>query len=446
MKQWIAIMLSVIMALTLVGCSGAKKTEGNASLLTTVQYPETVAYPEESDYPDKEEYTKALDAWMECTERESERMLQVQEYAGEMETFFARSIPEFLKDTDGGNKVYSPLNVYMALAMLAETTDGSSRQQILKLLGIETVEELRKRVKNIWEEVYSNDRAISILADSVWMDADIDYKQEVLDILAENYYADAFQGKMGSKEYDKALQDWVNEKTGNLLADQALDLSFAPDTVLGLASTIYFQVKWSHEFEKEQTKQEKFHGVEGDITCEFMKQEIDQDYYWGDKFAAVAIPLSGNNYMWFILPDEGITPEMLLEEEQVMELLLHSREWENQEYLTVSVEIPKFDVQSGMDLKEGLSSLGVRDVFEQDDSDFTPLTEEKVFLSQVNHAVRTAIDEEGVTGAAYTVVQGETAGPPTEKKIDFVVDRPFLFVVTGMQGIPLFTGIVNEPG
>lgn len=39
-----------------------------------------------------------------------------------------------LESGNGGNFVYSPLNVYIALSMLAECTDGDSRAQILSLL------------------------------------------------------------------------------------------------------------------------------------------------------------------------------------------------------------------------------------------------------------------------------------------------------------------------
>ena len=36
---------------------------------------------------------------------------------------------------------------------------------------------------------------------------------------------------------------------------------------------------------------------------------------------------------------------------------------------------------------------------------------------------------------------------PAEKHeiIDFIVDRPFVFVVTNRYDLPLFAGVVNEP-
>ena len=79
-------------------------------------------------------------------------------------------------------------------------------------------------------------------------------------------------------------------------------------------------------------------------------------------------------------------------------------------------------------------------------SDFTPLTTEKneIYVSKAEHAAMIEIDEEGVTGAAYTQLElAEGAAEPNEE-IDFVVDRPFMFVVTSRDGSILFSGIVQN--
>ena len=62
----------------------------------------------------------------------------------------------------------------------------------------------------------------------------------------------------------------------------------------------------------------------------------------------------------------------------------------------------------------------------------------------MQHAARVMIDEEGCTGAAYTVfMMACGAAMPPEESVDFTADRPFLFLVTNFDGLPLFTGIVN---
>ena len=56
------------------------------------------------------------------------------------------------------------------------------------------------------------------------------------------------------------------------------------------------------------------------------------------------------------------------------------------------------------------------------------------------------IDEDGCEAAAYTVLDVEaTAMLGPEEEIDFTLDKPFVFAITGIDGLPLFIGLVNQP-
>jgi len=68
-----------------------------------------------------------------------------------------------------------------------------------------------------------------------------------------------------------------------------------------------------------------------------------------------------------------------------------------------------------------------------------------VWLSGVNQATRVAIDEEGVTAASYVELPAPGAAPPPDEIIDFILNRPFLFVITNRYSVPLFAGVVNDP-
>ena len=150
--------------------------------------------------------------------------------------------------------------------------------------------------------------------------------------------------------------------------------------------------------------------------------------------------------MWFVLPDQGIQVNDLLKEEQVFQLILNTNQWTNKKYVLINQSIPKFDITSQMELSKGLKNLGITDVFEMGTSDFSPMTQGDldIFLSKINHDTRVAIDEEGVTAAAYTVMSLCGSAMP-EEEVDFILDRPFLFVITNPNGLPLFAGIVNQP-
>ena len=151
--------------------------------------------------------------------------------------------------------------------------------------------------------------------------------------------------------------------------------------------------------------------------------------------------------MWLILPDEGVTVEEAVMEDQVTDLILQENEWENEKFLTINLAMPKFDAASNFSLIEGLANLGVTDVFDESRSDFTPLTEdvEGLTLSQASHGARVMVDEEGCIAAAYTVMAAAGGAMPPEEQVDFVLDRPFLFVITSDSGLPLFAGIVRKP-
>lgn len=414
----------------------------NKYAISKAQYPAMAKYPGEifggiSD---------AYDKWFE--DRRARR-----EYfgAGEnLDGFFEDTISEFLADSGDENAVYSPLNVYMALAMLAETTDGNSRQQILDLLDAEDMESLRTQAHAIWNANYSDDGlTTSKLASSLWLDEKLGtaYNSDTLETLSDSYYASVYQGKMGSKEYNNALKTWLNEQTGDLLKEYVSDVEMSPENILTMATTVYFKDQWSSEFLESETGKDVFHSPAGDVNCDFMHQTITGTAYcWGDKFSSTSKHFEGGASMWFVLPDEGVSVEELLTDDEVLSFITASKEdWGNSEYIKVNLSVPKFDVSSNINLSQGLKSLGVTDCFNQAESDFSPLiVGEGVFLSDVSHSARVKIDEEGVEAAAMTIMK-YGAGAPPEDEVDFVLDRPFIFVITNADGLPMFVGVVNNP-
>lgn len=371
--------------------------------------------------------------------------------AGEtLDDFFTATYSEFLSNSGEENKLYSPLNVYMALSLLAEITEGESRQQILDLIGAESIEALRKQANSVWKANYSNDGAVtSILASSLWLNKNIEFNESTLETLTDNYYASSYQGEMGSSKFNEALQEWLNQQTGGLLKEQISNISLDPETVMAIATTIYYQAKWESEFQSAQNTKDIFHSPTGDASCDFMHQtETYGTYYWGENFSAVSKRLEMSGQMWFILPDENVTVDDLLNNSEALSFMNSNGAWDNKKELKVNLSIPKFDACSDTDLKDGLENLGVTDCFDYTVSDYSPLTvgyEDPIYLSKVQHGVRVAIDEEGVTAVAYTVLPMSGASMPPEDEIDFILDRPFIFVITGEEGLPLFAGVINQP-
>ena len=264
-------------------------------------------------------------------------------------------------------------------------------------------------------------------------------------ILKEYYYSSIFEGDLGTEETNFALRSWLNDKTGGLV-DKLSDIELDPTTIMTLASTIYFNAKWDSEFAESKTKPDTFHSPVGDIECDFMNKKTYMDYYWGEKFSAVYKNLENSGSMWFILPDEGVSIDTLLSDEQMMSFLFANKyTWKNSKFLEVTFSVPKFDVQSDMDLSEGLKNLGITDCFDTKNSNFSPVTDETMAISKVQHGAGVKIDEKGIIASAFTLMPTLGSTEPSGDKIDFILDRPFIFVITGSDGLPLFVGIVNQP-
>ena len=417
------------------------------NLVNTITYPTMAACPDFSDYSnDYKAYNEAYNAW---TDSRKSQHNQPDGYADNLTDFFSRSISRFLQGD--GNRAYSPLNYYMALSILAETAQGDSRQQILDLLGIDSIEALRTQVGHVWNAHYNNDgKNTTLLSNSLWLDDAYQFHQTTIDTLGNYHHASIFHGDLGTESLNQQLRSWINSQTGGLLENQTQHIELDPDTVFALCSTIYFKSTWVNTFSKDATKNAIFHCTDKDISTPFMNDSFSSTYYRGENFGAIQLPLSDGSSMWLILPDKGSTVQDILAGNEYLQMTLDPDHWDHSERRIINLSMPKFDISSQTDLIEGTKELGVTDVFSAANADLKNLVDlsdteaANVYVKQIKHGVRIAIDEEGIAAAAYTVMLPAGALPPPET-LEFTLDRPFLFVVSSEDHLPLFAGTVMEP-
>ena len=349
------------------------------------------------------------------------------------------------------NRVFSPANLYLALAMLAEITAGDTQGQLLDLLGAEDAKSLRTLCRRVWENLYlDGENSKTLLANSIWLRSGLDVHPEPLDVLAADYYADAYQVSMGTDAADKALRDWLNENTNHLLEDSVGGLKTDPETLLMLASTLYFKGAWLDEFYEAATAPDDFTLPDGStVTTDFLHATREQTAAVFDGYSIAALPFADQGSMVFLLPDEGVTLDEALARGGLEDtLLLQER---NTTVYEVTWSVPKFDVGSTLELVEDLQALGITDAFDSGLADFTPLIVDEAelnpFVSQVQHAARVLVDEEGCEAAAYTVIAVAEGCymPESCPTLEMNLNRPFLFLITGVDGLPLFVGVVQNP-
>ncbi len=377
--------------------------------------------------------------------------------------FLGELILDALGDEDE-NAVMSPINLFFSMAMLSEITDGKTRKEILNAVGTADQEELRAAAKKIWEMIYwDNGKEKMIPANSLWLSDALQYNKETVSRLAEDHYASVFCGTMGSAAYNGALQNWINAQTDGFLREQVKSVGMDKETYLALVSTVLYQTRWACEFDSRNNKTAVFHGTNGDTETEFMFQCFEEGilYYYSEKFAFIKLSTLGNGTVWFFLPDEGVSVQEMMAEEAFQNLI--SEKFEDIHYydekteseveyqgvartrIKVNLTMPKMDISRTIQLEPLFAKLGVRTCFDAKKADFSPILKEKTaFLSQAEQTTRITMDEEGIKAASY-VDYLVGAPPPPKEEIDFTLDRPFFFMITGFDEVPYFAGVMNDP-
>ena len=356
------------------------------------------------------------------------------EQSKSLAAFYDRLYQKLLDGDKSG--AVSPVNIYMALSLLAECTDGNSRKEILDTLGVSSIEQLREQSKLIW--LYNNrdgEEGITALANSIWLKNGLPVKESCVNILKDEHYASTFTGDFAKTEYVNAFKQWLSDMTKGLLDNSINGLNIPAETAAILASTLYYKASWWNEYKA--TESGKFDGK----NCTFNKKTADGIIYSGKGFTAYADGLSDGNRIWFFLPDKNKTVSDVLGS-GVVSFIKDNRD--GGKSYEVTVRMPDFDVSLDKSIKEALSDLGITECMDPDKADFSALSDGDLYLDNVIHAARVKANKDGVEGAAYTVMTLNATGMPEAKpKYDFTLDRPFVFVVEN-NGTPLFVGCVNE--
>ena len=459
MKRTVSILLASALLLSLASCGPKGESsdpQGSQSssqsqaqaVFTTLKeptYPEFPQFPQApQDGPDADwqAYYNAYDKYYSAVmELRGGGIPEGTRFA--VSDFAAKSTPLALAGQEGKNAAFSPVSLWAALAMLAPCAQGDSQSQLLSALGVAGQRELTDQVSRLWKGLYTNDGVSSlILSNSVWLNdaQEGEYVQATLDTLGRDYFAGVYTTSMGTAGADQAITDWVAKETNGLIGGNGPVVDTAPDTLLLLASSLYYKAAWVVPFDASQTQAGDFTTASGETaSADFMHASLAGNFLKRDGYQAAALETQLGE-MFFVLPEEGTAPEELLSDTSFLSSL--SSGAADIQYGMVEWSVPKFDLSADLDLMSTLKSLGITDLLDKDRADLSGLTSLDTFLTQAEQMTRVQVDEEGVEAAAVTIIADGNGGIPDETCV-MNLNRPFLFVLRS-QGVPLFVGVVNE--
>ena len=459
MKRTVSILLASALLLSLASCGPKGESsdpQGSQSssqsqaeaVFTTLKEP---TYPTFPQFPKNPEEDPSID-WDTYYNAYDEYYSAVMELRGggipegtrfAVSDFAAKSTPLALAGQEGKNAAFSPVSLWAALAMLAPCAQGDSQSQLLSALGVAGQRELTDQVSRLWKGLYTNDGVSSlVLSNSVWLNdaQEGEYVQATLDTLGRDYFAGVYTTPMGTAGANQAITDWISKETNGLIGGDGPVVDTAPDTLLLLASSLYYKAAWILPFDASQTQADDFTTASGEtVSVDFMHTSQDCSFLRRENYQAAALETQLGE-MFFVLPEEGTSPEELLSDTSFLSSL--SSGAADVQYGTVEWSVPKFDLSADLDLMSTLKALGITDLLNPDQADLSGLTSLDTFLTQAEQMTRVSVDEEGVEAAAVTIIADGKGGAPDETCV-MNLNRPFLFVLRS-QGVPLFVGVVNE--
>lgn len=108
----------------------------------------------------------------------------------------------------------------------------------------------------------------------------------------------------------------------------------------------------------------------------------------------------------------------------------------------IELTLPKFNIDSDLELRTVLEHLGITDVFDPAKANLSRMSKQTTFVSRVFHKAVIEVNEVGTVAAAVS------AGTVSFKQtpVEFVLNRPFGFLITDRTtNTLLFAGQVRHP-
>ncbi len=351
---------------------------------------------------------------------------------------------ELLKNLSNknGNILFSPLSIWLAMAMLYEGANGTTAEEIARVMHFPENKSLLRENINWFLENFANhsENYTLKIANSLWVQEGFPIKESYAEILKKYYYA-YFQllNFFKNPEYArKIINMWIENETNGKIKDFFPPESITSATVAVLVNALYFHGFWAHPFNGTRTNKEYFYAPSGKIMLDMMHISREFKYTEDNNTQILEMPYRGHNLsMLIVLPKTDVL-NISLDNLEKWRQNLHS--------VDANVSFPKFTLDEKFSLKNMLEDMGIKSVFTPSAnlSDMAPGG--GIFASDVIHETYVSVDEKGTEAAAATGIPIPACMPPPLKYVEFRVDHPFLFLIQDRStGAIFFMEWVEEP-
>ena len=436
MKRTIAILLVLVMGLSLASCM-----------------------------PNLQKYAiKFADEKADISAIEGE-VTDFKHFLSNLEMFSVKLSSEVYYAQGSSNNIcISPISVCMALSIASECANGETREQILNALDV-TYEELSAYSKYLYaisnkeykfdSEADSDESfAHQSLFNSIWLDSGMKYDASCVNRLTSKYNCDVYAASFKDGTAEKMINQYIEYKTKGLIKD---DIDFHKSTSFAIIDAVYINEVWNSLGRDLSMTLDKYGFANSDdstSTISLMKSAyMPGRVHTERRFSSFFVKTANEYKLHFVVPNEGYKLSEVINPSTISKVIsiddYQAVDDVNMKNHYTRVFFPAFDVSYNGSLKGILEEkLGIVDLFDNKNCDFSNLSSSSVYCNEFNHICRLKVDASGMEGAAISTTPGAPTSPePSEYENeyhDFVVDRAFGFVLTDPYGNILFSGVINQ--
>ncbi|NXI67312.1 SPB10 protein, partial [Anseranas semipalmata] len=234
----------------------------------------------------------------------------------------------------------------------------------------------------------------------------------------------------------KEINTWVEKQTEGKIKDLLGSKDVVNTTRLILVNAIYFKAEWEMKFHPGTTDLQPFRlskNKSKPVKMMHMRHTFPVLIMETMNFKMIELPYVNHELSMFILlPDDirdGTTGLEQLERELTYEKLSEWADSKKMRETLVDLQLPKFTLEEKYDLRDTLSSMGMRSAF-SDNADFSGVADKRdLVISKVLHKSFVAVDEKGTEAAAATAVITIVTSEPFSHVLKFKADHPFHFFI-----------------
>jgi serpin B len=368
-----------------------------------------------------------------------------------------------------GNLCYSPTSIALSLGMVRAGARGATATQmdaVLHQFGasgqaseiVALLQDLRSKIMYVDGDGMPLDPGstpnpaqpdpvlLLTVANQLFSQKGMSVEQAYLDALSSTYGAGMalLDFRNDPESARLTINKWASDNTKGRIPNVLQPGDVQTLTRIALANAMYLKVNWQDKFDPQNTKPGPFTTAVGTkVSVPMMSQQMVYQYSAGTGYRAIEVPfeLLSSLSMVFVVPDDMASFQSQLTASKFASVLGSMKRYD------VSFSLPKYSVESRVDLAKVLAAMGMSDLFSAQNADLSGITtDEKLFIDKVIHQANMDVDEEGVTAAAVTISLGLGAGAEQPPHVDFNVDKPFLYFIRDKEsGAILFMGRVDDP-